>query len=353
MIDPRNTQLAEILALHSIKVKSDDKVLIKATSQLALPLAREVYKQVLKLGGFPHLVIGDEPLSKFFYDHAQKKHLDDKPVIDEYLANWSDKSVIIVGENNTRELAEADNKKLTQRAKATKTIRDKMLEKPWILTYVPTPAMAQDANMSTDDLEDFYFNACILDWSKQYASMKKLADSLTNAKKIEVVGDRTHLTLSAKGRIFIPCAGEFNMPDGEVFTAPVDDSVEGYVYFNYPLLRQGKMIRDIQLYFEKGVVVRAQASENQDFLEEILNTDAGARRLGEFAIGLNPGVKRYMYNILFDEKMSNSIHMALGAAYKECNGKNESAIHMDIVKDMRPEGSTITVDGKVLNPWGN
>lgn len=348
MIDPRDTKLADILVNYSIKAKSGEKVWLRVTSPAGLPLAREVYKQLIDVGAVPQYDILDERVAKYFFDHATNTQLIAPPVVGKFIAEWCDKSIVIGADENTRELANTDNKKILVRAKATRVIRDITINKPWVITYYPTHAMAQDATMSYEEFQDFFYAACLRDWEKERARLQKLAHMMNNAKKIVVTGERTHLTLSAKGRIFIPCAGEYNMPDGEAFTAPVDDSVEGEVYFNYPLLRQGKMIRDIHFWFEKGKIVKATASENQDFLIKILDTDEGARRLGEFAVGANPNIKTYMNNVLFDEKIQGTVHMAVGEAYEECHGFNKSTIHMDIVKDMNPKGSSVVADGKVI-----
>ena len=348
MIDPRNTQLAKILVNYSIEAKAKEKIDIRVTSILGLPLAREVYKELILVGAYPVLTIGDEGVAKFFFDHANTDQLHVKPEIAKFVAEWADKSVTIIADQNTRELAQADSQKMLIRSKMMKPIRDISIKKPWVLTYYPTPAMAQDANMGYEDFCAFFYESCLRDWAKESAYVTKFANMMTNATVIEVKGYMTDLKMSAKGRVFIPCAGTYNMPDGEIFTAPVDNSVEGEVYFNYPLLRQGKMIRDIHLWFAKGKVVKATASENQDFLTKILDTDPGARRLGEFAIGTNKRVRSYMNNVLFDEKMYGTVHMALGEAYEECKGFNKSAIHMDIVKDMTPKGSYVIADGKVI-----
>lgn len=348
MIDPRDSQLADILVNYSIKAKADDKVWLRLSSTVGLPLAREVYKKLVDVGALTYFDIADQRVKKYFLDHAKEAQLTAKPEVGTFVANWADKSIAVFAEENTREFAQADGKKMLQVSKAGKAIRDITIDKPWVLTYYPSHAMAQDANMSYEDFQDFYYNACLRDWKKEHKRLKKLADMMTNAKKIEVTGERTHLTMSAKGRIFIPCSGEYNMPDGEAFTAPVDDSVEGTVYFNFPLLWQGKMIRDIQLTFEKGKIVTAHATENEDFLNKILDTDPGARRLGEFAVGANPGIKNYMNNVLFDEKIQGTIHMAVGEAYSECKGINKSTIHMDIVKNMNPKGSSVVADGRVI-----
>ena len=348
MKDPRNAKLATILVDYSIRVRPHEKIWIRVSSSLGLPLAREVFKQTLKVGGLPYLDIGDDLVAKSFVDLAGDHQISAFPAIEKFVADWCDKSVVIIADTNTRELANADHSKLQARAKMLKPIRDITLKKPWVLTYFPTAAMAQDANMGLEEFQDFFYKACLRDWGKEQEKLQALAERLNDAHLIEVHGEKTNLRLSAKGRVFVPCAGAYNMPDGEVFTAPVDDSVEGTVYFNYPLLRQGKMIRDIFLRFEKGKVVEARASEHERFLHHILDTDAGARRLGEFAIGTNPGVRTYQNNVLFDEKMLGTVHMALGQAYEECRGINKSTVHMDIVKDMTKKGSQVGVDGKVL-----
>jgi len=348
MTDPRNTKLADILVNYSISAKRGDTVWVRTSSVLGLPLAREVFQKLVDVGADAYLDISDERSGSYLIKHAAQSQLIKLPAISKYIADWANKSIAIYADENTRELANVDSKRMLLRTKALKPIRDVSIKKPWVLTYYPTPAMAQDANMGYEEFCDFFYRSCLRDWKKEGVRMHKLANMLNDSRTIEVTGEKTHLKLSAKGRLFIPCDGEFNMPDGEVFTAPVDNSVEGEVYFNYPLLRQGKMIRDIHLRFEKGKVVRADASENKDFLIKILDTDEGARRLGEFAIGMNPGIQTYMNNVLFDEKIQGTVHMALGEAYEECRGYNKSAIHMDIVKNMKPVGSTVVADGKTI-----
>lgn len=347
-MDSRYQQLAEILTSYSVNLKRGENVWIRVIGLPALKLARYVYAQSLRMGVHPYLDISDESTAPTFFSLASDEHLTAQPKIEEYIAQWSDRIITLVGEENTRALSNSDTHKILLRAKTKRNVRDMVLKKPWTLTYVPTHALAQDAGMSFHEFEDFYFGATNRDWEKEGKRIRKLAKRLNDAKKIEVVGVDTHLTLSAKGRIFVPDCGEANMPGGEVFTAPVDTSVNGHVYFNFPLLRAGKFMRDIRLWFEDGKIVKATASENEDYLTQILDTDEGARRLGEFAIGMNPGITRYMYNVLFDEKIEGTIHMAVGEAYEDCKGINKSHIHMDIVKDMKPSGSRVIVDGAVV-----
>lgn len=347
-MDIRYTQLAQLLLDYSVQAKHGDKVWIRCIGLPSLTLAREVYTESIKRGALPYLDISDDTIHATYFTHAAEHQLKAQPVIEEYIVDWADKIVTVYGEENSRSMASVDPKKFTEHSQTKKKIRAVTMTKPWVLTYVPTPSLAQDAGMSTQAFEDFYFNSTLRDWKKEGERYTKLANRLTNAKEIHVIGQETDLTLSAAGRKFIPDNGECNMPGGEVFTAPVDTSVNGHVYFEFPLLRSGKLIRDIRFWFEDGRIVKATASENQELLLQMLNTDEGARTLGEFAIGMNPGITNYMYNTLFDEKIEGTIHMAFGQAYEECGGTNTSAMHVDIVKEMRLPGTSITIDGVVI-----
>src|SRR5579859_157254 len=347
MTDPRLTKLAKSLVTKSIAVKKMEKVWIRLTDPAGLPLAQEVVRQVILAGGLPYLDIAVEELGSWYMEHASDEQLKAKPELYAFQVKHFDKSVVIAADVNTSNMVNVDPKKIQLRARLLEPHREVISAKPWVLTHYPTPAMAQAANMNLEALEDFYFQTVNQDWSKIESEMKKLSKALTNAE-IEIIGEKTHLKLSSKGRKWIYDDWKANIPGGETFTAPVDDSVEGEVYFNYPLTRQGVTMRDIHLWFEKGRVVKATASENQKYLEHILDTDNGARRLGEFAVGGNPGVTRYMSNVLFDEKMKGTIHMALGFAYPDCGGINKSAIHMDMIKDMRVKGSKLLANGKII-----
>ncbi len=347
MTDPRLTHLAEILVKQCISTNAMEKVWVRCTDPSGLPLATEVYKQAVLLGALPTLDISVEGLNSWFYQHANKKQLNAHPGFFEFQVNYFDKSVMIWAEVNKADMVPVDKKILTLREKINHPFKEALMRKPWVLTDYPTAGMAQSANMNVEELEDFYFSATLQDWTKIEKQMKKLAEVLTNAN-IHIVGEQTDLRLSTKGRIWIADDWKANMPGGEVFTSPVETEVEGEIYFNYPLQRQGKMMRDIHLWFEKGQVVKATASENQDFLLHLLDTDEGARRFGECAIGGNPGIQTYMNNVLFDEKMAGTIHLALGQSFPECNGKNMSAIHMDMIKNMRIKGSFVKANDKMV-----
>jgi aminopeptidase len=232
-------------------------------------------------------------------------------------------------------------------------------EMRWTYAMFPTNAYAQDAEMGLAEYEDFVYNACLGDvndpigyWKRFSATQQKIVDWLKGKKRVRITAPETDLRFSIEGRTFINCSGHENMPDGEVFTGPVENSMNGQVYFSYPTIENGREVTGVRLWFENGRVVKATADKNEDFLIKTLDTDEGARRVGEFAFGTNKGITRFTRQILFDEKIGGSFHMALGASYPETGGINESAIHWDMICDMR-QGGKVTVDGELLYQNGN
>lgn len=350
MIDLRNKELAKVLVDYSVEVKSKDKVVVSCTSPLGLPLVKEVYKAAILKGAFVRLNLSDDSLEYFFFKNAKQFQLKAYPVVSEFEAKWADKIISIVAEENTKRLTNVDSKRITTRVKIVDPIKKIILKKRWVITYYPTPAMAQDAKLSTEEMEDFYFNACLRDWQAEQKKIIKLKKTLDNTSLVRVIGKDTDLTFSLKDRLTCASGGRYNMPDGEVFGAPLTDTVEGKIYFDFPNSRYGKEVKDIRLEFKKGKVVKYSASYNQDALEKVLATDPGAKRVGEFAIGTNYGIKKFMNNTLFDEKIGGTIHLALGSSHveEEGGGKNQSAIHWDLVKDTRKKGSKVIVDGKTV-----
>ncbi len=350
MSDPRNKKLAKILVDYSIEAKKGEKVSINCTSCAGLPLAEEVYKLLLKKETIPYLQLHAESLDYYYFRHATKKQLSAKPELALFKAKWADKFISIVAEGNPKELANIDPVRQVLRNKVVKSVKDIILKKPWVLTYYPTFGMAYASSMSLHELYDFYFQACLKDWKKEKQKMDKLKRILDKGKKVKIVGYKTNISFSIENREFAVCAGKYNMPDGEVFGAPREKSVEGNVYFEFPSLYQGKEVRGVSLRFSKGKVIDFDARQHKHFLREVLKIDAGAKRLGEFGIGTNFEIDHFMQNILFDEKMGGTIHLALGAAYKEREGggKNDSAIHWDLIKDMKKKDSKIFVDGKLI-----
>ncbi len=350
MIDSRNKKLARILVDYSVAIKKEDKVLIESSDPLGLPLAQEIYKLTLLKKAYPYLLLGAEDLSYFFFKNANKKQLTAKPEVFDFTVEWLDKYIGVRAAKNERALSNIKSEKLLLRQKVMRQVMDKILKKPWVITYYPTESMAQTAQMSLEELEDFYFKSCLQDWSKIGGQLDKIKKIMDNARKVEVIGEKTNLSFSLKGRLAKVCDGKYNMPDGEVYCAPLDGTMEGEIYFDFPSLRFGKEVRDIHLEFKKGKVVKASASYNEDYLQKALKTDAGACRPGEFAFGANYNIQRFMLNTLFDEKIGGTIHLALGKAFeeKEGGGINRSAIHWDLVKDMRKKGSKVIIDGKVI-----
>src|SRR3989344_603018 len=349
MTDSRLTRLAKILVTYSVAVRAGDKVLI-SVNPAAWPLGKEVYKLTLKLGAFPHLVYAPGELDYFFYQNASHQQLTRKPEVALMLANWADKFIRLYSAKNNSQLATIDPKRLMVHSKATvPPVQKVMLSKPWVLTEFPSESMAQTASMSLDELEDIYFKACLKDWAKTKRGLNRIKKKLDGAK-VTLIGQDTNLTMSFKGRLFAPCAGNYNMPDGEIFSAPVTTSVSGKIYFDLPSLRSGHVVEGVYLEFKAGRVVKARASRGQNYLKAALATDKGASHVGELGIGTNFGIKKAMLNTLFDEKIGGTIHMALGNSYPDKNGggTNRSALHWDIVKDMRLKGSQILANGKAI-----
>lgn len=347
----KDFELAKILVNHSVKVKPKEKVLI-TVSEDGMPLGKAVFLEVLKVGGYPLFDITPTGMDYSFFTEANDWQLNYIPEeIVKTKIKWADAYVRIYSEFNSRELSQVDPSKIAIRSKLTRPLMDPMIDSGrWILTYYPTPAMAQEAGVSYDWLRQFYFDACIVDYKKMEKELKSLEKIMDEGSEIHVVGKMTDLYVNIKARLAEACFGECNIPDGECFLAPVTDGVNGEVYLDLPTLAYGTEVSGIHLEFKDGKVINAKAERGDDALQKMLETDPGARRLGEFAIGANFNIKRAMLNTLFDEKIGGTIHMALGRAYKSerGGGENESAIHWDIVKDMRLPGSVLTIDGKVV-----
>jgi len=352
MPEPRTVKLADILVNYSLKVKKGERVLINSSSELAKPLVLEVYKNVLKAGGHPSVNIAFEEMSNIFYNIATKEQLLDFPKAKFFEAKSVDCVVNIRASVNKRALSNVDSKRIAERSKVLKSISEVIVnEKRWVLCNFPTNALAQETDMSLEEYEDFLYSATNIDWEKVRKEEMKLKRVLDKGNVIRIVGKGTDLTLGIKGRKAIPCFGERNMPDGEVFLSPLESSAEGEIYYDLPAIYQGKEVLGIRLKFKKGKVVEASAEKNEKFLIAMLDTDKGARYLGEVGIGVNYGIKHFSKDILFDEKIGGTVHLAVGRSYKDAGGKNESAIHWDMIKDLRA-GGAIYVDGTMIQRNG-
>ncbi len=332
-MDSRIEEHAKILVNYSTEVKRGDKVVIQAGPD-SHELAVAVAKYVANAGGTFVTLMSSEEIDRAKYDGANDETLAFFP---EHLMAMAEKSDVYINLRapvNTKALANVDPKRMMISAKTNKPLFDIIMKKRWVGTVHPCNTLAQQGNMSLEEYRDFVYNACLHDWEKESKQMYLMKEHLEKHKDIRFVGPETDIYASTEGRIWEAADGKYNMPDGEVFTAPVEDTVEGKIYFDIPFMEHGKVIEGVRLTFEKGEVVDYSAEKEQATLKQLLEVDEGARRLGEMAIGLNRGIKKYTLNMLFDEKIGDTIHCALGMAYPECNGVNESAIHVDIIKSM-------------------
>jgi len=359
MKDPRVEKLAEVLVGYSVAVRPGDKVLIQG-DVLADELLRAVYSKVLKAGGYPTVWPVLSGLDEVLYAEASDAQIQHVPEPVKLVMETYDARISIGAEANTKALSSVDPAKMVLRSQAQGPLMQTFMERSasgalrWTVTLFPTDAYAQDAEMSLSEYEDFVYGACLPDledpvgyWRGFSAWQQKIVNWLQGKDRVHVVGPDTDLWLSVAGRTFVNSDGKHNMPSGEVFTGPVEDSVEGRVTFSYPAILRGHEVSGVRLWFEKGKVVRASAEKNEDFLLQTIDTDQGSRYVGEFAIGTNDKISRFTGQILFDEKIGGSFHMALGAGYPETGSKNQSAIHWDMICDLR-DGGEIWVDGELL-----
>ncbi len=359
MSDPRVEKLAQVLVDYSVAVRPGDRVVINGDA-LAEPLLKEIYVRVLKAGGHPLMMASLPGTEELFFGNASEEQLKHVPKPLELIMDTYDVRISAMAESNTKALSNVDPAKMVIQQRAhTELVRTFMRrsasgELRWTLALFPTNAFAQDAEMSLSEYEDFVYGACLPDmtdpvgyWKKLSIRQQKIVDWLKGKRQVHIKGRETDLHLKIGGRTFINCDGHYNMPDGEVFTGPVEDSVEGNVFFSYPAIYGRREVTGVRLWFEHGKVVKAAADKNETFLIKTLDTDAGARFVGELGIGTNEGITRFTREILFDEKIGGSFRMALGVSYPETGGKNKSAIHWDMICDLR-DGGEIWVDGELL-----
>jgi len=347
MVDARITDVAKLLIDYSTHAKSGDHVLIR-TDVWAKDLALEVYKYALLRSAHPWIRT-DLPGSRYvFFKHANDEQMGFVPEHELAEIKNTDVYISLGAPSNVKELSSIDPARIGARMKALKPISEWRVEKTrWVIFAYPTEALAQEAEMSLEEFEDFVFNACLIDWpevSKKLQILKQNADAVD---RVEIRSPDTHLEFSVKARKAVAASGDKNMPDGELFTSVVEDSVNGSIHFDVPAIWFGNVVEGITLTFEKGKVVSAKAAKNQAFLEKILATDEGARRIGEFGIGFNYGITKSVKLILFDEKIGGTVHFALGRGYKETLSQNDSAIHWDMIKDLRKDGE-IYFDDKLV-----
>ena len=363
MRDPRADNLAKILVGYSTRVGEGDVVVIDGESA-AEPLLLAIYEETLRAGGNPILNVGIEGQSASYFKLAGDAQLDWVSPISEWMVDHADVRISVGASTNTRELSAVPPERQTRRQAATGELMNRAMRRSaegkyrWCYTLYPTGAYASEAEMSLADYADFYFGACLADdpeplsaWKRASEECARLAGWIEGREEVRVTAPGTDITLGIAGRKFIPCDGEHNMPDGEFFTGPVEDSVEGEVTFHLPAVIGGREVSGVRLRFEAGRVVDAAAERGEEFLVKLLDTDDGARRLGELGIGTNYAIDRGTREVLLDEKIGGTVHMAVGASYPESGGTNESAVHTDLVCDLRL-GGKLEVDGEVMQEDG-
>jgi aminopeptidase len=363
MRDPRVDALAQILVRYSTRVQKGDVCSIASTTA-AEPLVQAVYEEVLRAGGLPVMQLQTSGAQASFYELAGDEQLDWIAPTTEWAVEHADAHISIMASLNTRELSGVDPKKQARVQRARKPIMETSMRRAaedsyrWALTLFPTNAYAGEAGMSLPAYEDFYYAACLAvngdpvnAWERQSEETRRLTEWIEGREEVRIQAEGTDVTLNVAGRHWIASAGKHNMPDGEFFTGPVEDSANGTIGFSFPASYAGRTVSGVRLRFEDGKVVEATADQGEDFLHEMLDADDGARRLGELGIGTNFGIATGTREILLDEKIGGTIHMAVGMSYPETGGENNSAVHWDMVCDLR-QGGSITVDGAELQRDG-
>lgn len=349
MVDKKKIQkLAQVIANYSLAVKKDEKVLIRGYGFDSFPLVREIYRECIKAGAIQVDVrFSHDEISKIFFDHANEKQMKFLDDVDKKVADSYDAMVQIVADQNPYELTGVDIKKIYAVQKARKPLSDILHKKRWCLFYYPNLSSAMFAKKSLEEWEDFVFDSCLLDWKKEEKKQLKFIDLMKKVKNVHIKGEETDLKLSVAGQKWRTCCGHYNLPDGEIFTSPVRTSVNGYIKYNVPTHYQSQDFDWVKLTLKDGKVVKEQ-SNNQKGLTEILNTDPGSRYYGEFAFGLNDNITEGTRQILFDEKMGKSLHMALGKCYDECPNGNDSNVHWDLIFRFAWAKAELWFDGKLV-----
>jgi aminopeptidase len=357
--DPRLERLADVVVSYSTRVRPGDLVLIDA-SPLGAPIARETYRRVLAAGGNPAVRIGVDAAAEALLRHGSDDQLRWLSPARSEEVEHADVRIRFESDVNTRALSGVDPARQAVVQRARRPLADRLLQRAaagelrWLVTLYPTQGAAQEAGMSLAEYEDFVFRAGRLDsgdpvaeWAAFGDELDRLAGWLAGKDELHVVADGTDLRVRVGGRRWIASCGRENFPDGEVFTGPVETSVEGEIRFSFPAAFQGRVVEGVELRFERGEVVAASAKRGGRFLDEMLALDDGARRVGEFAFGMNDAITEFTLNTLFDEKIGGTIHLALGKSYPETGGKNESALHWDLVCDLR-RGGEVYADGELV-----
>ncbi len=344
--------------MHYSVAARDGELIAVDVPVAAAPLVEAVYGELLRTRAYPLVRMTPDTAQEIFYREGRNHHFDTVHPVERAIARSLQGIIRIGASRNTRALNSVDPRKQARVARATHSLREAILKKRWVITLHPTQAHAQDADMSLREFENYVYQAMFCDredpireWKALAKRQDRLIARIRGADQVRIVGPDTDLTLSVKGRTFVNSPGRYNMPSGEISTGPVETSAEGHIRYDYPVCHAGREIDGIRLVFRKGRVVEASADKNETFLKSMLDMDPGARRLGELGIGTNYGIQRFIKNILYDEKIGGTVHLALGMSYAETGGKNRSALHWDMIKDLR-KGGALYIDGKAIQKDG-
>ena len=349
-MDRRWNKLAEILVKKSAKIKSGEKVMIAMVEPEAFDLTKAVYEEVIKVGGYPQVQMLSEEFKHSILTYGNKDQNSWVPEIEMWGMNWADVYIGLRGAHNLGELGEVPSHKLAIQQEAMGQVSRERWEKTrWTLVRIPTEAFAVQANCDLPSLLDMFFEASFVDVEKEAQKWKEIAKKLEKGKIIRIVGEKTDLSFSVEGRKWFSDFSEpINVPAGETFTSPICSSIDGTIYFENPGILGGKLMKDITFTWRSGKLINASSSTNEDFFHSIVFDNPGAQTIGEFALGTNREMTRFCTDILFDEKIYGTMHMAIGRAFKIAGGKNDSSIHWDIIKDTRLPGSVIYLDGEPI-----
>ena len=338
--------VAGVLAGYSTATGTGDRVAIIMRETDAEPLARAVHRECVRRGALPQVLYHSALLERDLMLAGSPEQVDWIPELHIRAMEWADVCIDLRGASNLSEFEGIDAGTIAAHRRAEgKVSAARTAQTRWVLCRVPTPLFAQQAGLSTDRVMELFFSSICVDWQVEGERLRRLRKELDGTREVRITAKGTDIRFSTEGRRYIVDDGHINMPGGEVFTAPVEDSVEGVIAFRNPGVFAGTLMRDIRLEFRKGRVVKAEASSHQGFLDELLEMDAGARGVGEFGIGTNRELTTFSNDILWDEKIAGTVHPALGRSYADCGGVNQSALHWDIVLDLRPGGG-VTVDGR-------
>lgn len=359
MSDPRLVKYADVLVNYSVKTQPGDWVHIQA-GRLSTPLVREIVDQVVKAGAHPTYALTSDEITDALFKNATPEQLNWCAPTDMQMIKQANAAIFIAAPENSRALNAVDPILQQARQKGWRKWYEIYMKRSadhslrWTMANFPTPSLAQDADMSLADYEDFVFKATFVDqpdpvkaWQKVHDDQQKLVDFLAGKKEFRIKGPNADIVMSVDGRAFINSDGDKNMPSGEVFTSPVENSATGWVNFTFPAVHLGREVEGVHMEFKNGKAVKATAAKNEDFLNKMLDVDKGARVLGELGLGTNYGIDRFTKDILFDEKIGGSFHLAVGAGFEECGGKNVSSLHWDFICDARKD-TEMFADGKLI-----